>query len=219
MKNAIIFIIALAVSGIALAESPVPAQESPAPAQNYGKYPAPFGLQWGMSIEEVTAMGVTLTPHPSKKDVYSAKALPKNLSDGEIYILRFKRGFGLVRVGALTSAITLDLDGAQGKERYNRLRTAISNIYGDPDEVHERTGAARVFDDSNQFYECLLFAGCGYWVSFWGKQKNDGNILLEIRGLERGSGRVDLFFESAALDTAEEREKEENDRDDEKALK
>ena len=103
MKNAIIFIIALSVSGIALAESPAPAQESPAP--NYGKYPAPFGLQWGMSMEEVTAMGVELTPHPSKKDVYSAAALPKNLSDAEIYILRFKRGFGLVRVGALTSAI------------------------------------------------------------------------------------------------------------------
>ena len=212
MKNAIIFIIALAVSGIAPAESP-------APAQNYGKYPAPFGLQWGMSMEEVTAMGVELTPHPSKKDVYSAAALPKNLSDAEIYILRFKRGFGLVRVGALTSAITLDLDGAQGKERYNRLKTAVSNIYGKPDMVRERTGAARVFDDSNQFYECLLFDGCGYWVSFWGKQKSGGNILLEIRGLERGSGRVDLFFESAALDAAEEREKEKNDRDDENALK
>ena len=215
MKNAIIFIVALAVSGIA------PAQESPAPAQNYGKYSAPFGLQWGMSIEEVAAMGVELTPHPSKKGVYSATALPKNLSDAEIYILRFKRGFGLVRVGALTSAITLDLDGAQGKERYNRLRTAIRKLYGNPDMVREKTGALRVFDDSNQFYECLLFDGCGYWVSFWGKQKTGGggNILLEIRGLEPGKGRVDIFFESAAFDAAEEREKQENDRDDEKALK
>ena len=208
MKNAIIFVVALAASSLALAQSP---------AQNYGKYRAPFGLEWGLSIGQVTAMGVKLTPHPSEKGVYGATALPKNLSDGEKYILRFKRGFGLVRVGVLTSPITQDLDGAKGKERYNRLKTAIINQYGNPDDEHELTGAARIFDDSNQFYECLLFDGCGYWASFWGTQKN-GNILLELRGLERGTGRASVFYESAALYTAIEREKEENSRSDEKAF-
>ena len=113
MKNAIIFIIALAVSNLALAESS---------AQIYGKYAAPFGLEWGLSEEQVTAMGVKLTPVNPAKWVYRAKTLPKHLSDIERYTLEFHPGFGLIRVTAYTEV----------RERFNQLKTALVNKYGKP---------------------------------------------------------------------------------------
>ena len=201
MKNAIIFIIALAVSGIALAESH---------AQIHGKYAAPFGLEWGLSKEQVTAMGVKLTPHKSAKDTYTAKTLPKNLSDGEAYYLIFKQGFGLVAIGVVTNNITRDPLGSKGIERYSQLKTAIVNKYGKPDDEFER--ALR-----NQFYECLKHEGCGSWASFWASG-TDGVIALELRGLTRGIGYIELKYESAALYIAAEQEEAEKSRSDEDSL-
>ena len=208
MKNAIIFIIALAVSNLALAESP---------AQIHGKYAAPFGLEWGMSKEQVTAMGVKLTSTNPAEGVYTAKTLPKNLSDAENYVLVFKQEFGLVKVSALTSDITRDVHGSEGKERYNQLKMAVADKYGKPDKEQEWTDRAI---DSGQFYQCLAYGGCGYWLSFWGEVGNETGaaILLQIHGISRGTGLIELRYESAAFHTAKKREAEEKSRSDEDAL-
>lgn len=208
MKNAIIFVIALAISSLALAESP---------AQNYGKYAAPFGLEWGMSKEQVMEMGVELTPSDSVKGNYGTTTLPKNLSDAKEYDLFFEQEFGLVLVAAYTRHMTGDLYGSKGKERYSQLKTAIIKKYGKPRLEYEMTGLTRIFGDSNQFYECLKYDGCGAWTSFWGSAK-DGNIRLDILGLSRGTGWVSLIYASAASFTASEKKKEEQSRSDEDAL-
>ena len=208
MKNAIIFVIALAVSNLAVAESP---------AQIYGKFSAPFGLEWGMSKEQVTEMGVNLTPHPSAKGAYTAKILPKNLSDAEEYYLVFEQGFGLVKVSAHTKNITSDLYGSKGKERYSQLKTAIVNKYGKPSRELEATGRARIYDNIDEFYQCLNYDGCGYWVSLWGNSAG-GGIALNIEGLSRGTGYIALTYESLAFYTAHEKEEAEKSRSDEDAL-
>ena len=208
MKNAIIFIIALAVSNLALAESH---------AQIYGKYAAPFGLEWGMSKEQVTAMGVKLTPDDSDNESYTATTLPKNLSDAEKYILTFKPQFELVQVITFTSDITGDLYGSKGKERYSQLKTTLVNKYGKPDYEFEWTGRTRIYEDSDKFYECLEHDDCGRWASVWGSE-TDGAIGLKIKGLSRGKGYISLSYGSAALFTALEQEEAEKSRSDEDAL-
>ena len=119
MKNAIIFIIALAVSNLALAESS---------AQIHGKYAAPFGLKWGMSKEQVTLMGVKLTLYDSELGIYGAAVLPENVSDVTEYRLYFDRRFGLTGVTAYTGR----LDILKGEERYDQLTRTLVNKYGKP---------------------------------------------------------------------------------------
>ena len=208
MKNAIIFIIALAVSNLALAESP---------AQIYGKYAAPFGLEWGLSKEQVTAMGVKLTPLDPTEESYATKTLPKNLSDGKYYLLAFMQGFGLVEIRVLTSSITNDVYGSKGKERYNELKTAIVNKYGKPSKEWEWTDGSRLYDDSDQFYECLRSPPCGLWASAWGND-TDGMILLEIASDKPGVGYISLSYASVVSYTARQQEAEEKSRSDEDAL-
>ena len=208
MKNAIIFIIALAVSNLAVAESP---------AQIYGKYAAPFGLEWGMSKEKLAEMGVKLTPYHPIDGAYNATILPKNLSDAARYGLIFKQGFGLVKIAVHTNEVTSDLYGSKGKERYSQLKTAIINKYGAPKSEGEHTGNSHIYEDSHQFYQCLMHDGCGDWASHWGNE-TDGIILLRIYGVAPGIGYVSLDYRSAAFYTAVKQESEEQSRSDEDAL-
>ena len=202
MRNAIIFIIALAVSGIALAESH---------AQNYGKYAAPFGLEWGMSKEQLTAMGVKLTPIDEAEGVYTAERLPKKLRDVKEYTLLLKQGFGLVKATAETNAFKSDYSGSAAKKRYSQLKTAIINKYGRPDTVAEQTGVNGTYQRRHQFYQCLMSVGCGAWASIWSNKK-DGYISLYILGVSRSEGVVSIGYESAAFYTAREQEAEERAR-------
>ena len=207
MKNAIIFIIALAVSGIALAESP---------RQIYGKYAAPFGLEWGMPKEQVTMMGVKLTPSESVKDAYWAKNLPKKLSDAQAYSLNFKQGLGLIKAIAVTGDITMDVYGSKGKERYNQLKTVIANKYGKPKVDLEWSALGPTSINDEQFYQCLKL-GCGHWFSEWQDEITNASIRLEIRGISRGTGYILLRYTSAASPTDSEKEAEKS-RSDEDAL-
>ena len=161
MKNAIIFIIALAVSSLVVAESS---------AQNYGKFSAPLGLEWGLSAEQLAEMGVELTPIAPLDavgvDVYTATNLPKKLSDAERYVLTFKPGFGLVKADVTTYPITRDVDVVKGKERYRQLKTAMVKKYGKPDYEYEW-----LFDHITlHHYECMeINYGCGQWGGTVGK--------------------------------------------------
>ena len=202
MKNAIIFVIALAVSNLALAESH---------AQNYGKYAAPFGLEWGMSKEKLTAMGVKLTPIDETEGVYTAERLPKNLTDVKEYGLLFKQGFGLVKATAETNQFGHDWAGFKAKKRYSQLQRAIIKKYGLPDTVVEQTGINGTYTRMNQFYQCLMSVGCGAWGFVWGNKK-DGYISLYILGVSDLVGVVSIGYESVAFYTAREQEAEERAR-------
>lgn len=186
MKNAIIFIIALAVGNLALAESS---------AQIHGKYAAPFGLEWGLSEEQVTAMGVKLTRLDSALGSplaqYGTINLPKNLSDVERYFLDFHPEFGLIEVTAHTVEYP---DALQARERYNQLKTTLANKYGKPSVL------------DNREYHAILH---------WGSDI-DGTIELEL-----AYDYVSLDYQSATEYIAAEREfqkKEEQIVPDEDAL-
>ena len=56
---------------------------------------AMFGLQWGMTLDAVTSMGISITKEKGSQNLenYVTSSLPKNLSDIEKYILVFSPGF------------------------------------------------------------------------------------------------------------------------------
>ena len=178
MKNAIIFIIALAVSNLALAESS---------AQIHGKYAAPFGLEWGMSEEQVTLMGVKLTLYDSELGVYGAAVLPKNVSDVTGYKLYFDQLFGLIGVAAYTGP----LDILKGEERYDQLTRTLVNKYGKPSIDTDSLSSVRTK------------------TLDWGSAI-DGTITLKRRTDEEV--RIDLTYRSGALSIAAERKRERESR-------
>lgn len=167
----------------------------------------PFGLSWGMSKSEVQDSGVALTEMDSlgfaSLSQYSTGSLPKNLSDAKSYNLLFESDIGLVKVVMISETISGDVYGSAGKARYDELKGVFTRKYGNPTQEREVSGM-ELWDEPDEFYECLAYDGCGYWISLF--QKNGSVYSVNLKGLGRGEGYITVGFESPqwsdALDKA-----------------
>jgi len=158
------------------------------------KKEAMFGLYWGMTPKEITSLGITLINVKEEKNFqyYTTESLPKNLSDIEKYYLVFSDG-KLIKIFARCKSITNDSTGSDGKERFNVLNKSLQDKYGTPDFKSQRIGS-KLFKEYDEFYECLKYAGCGNWAC--GYEKPTKVIVLELKGLSRGTGYISLQVEA-----------------------
>lgn len=99
---------------------------------------APFGLSWGMSTEQVRALGIELTDSPVENwgKSFEAAKLPKVLSDAEYAILSFGFDDRLWRIGAASRSFGGDPAGAKALARYDELNTVLTEKYGKGKQVH-----------------------------------------------------------------------------------
>lgn len=153
-----------------------------------------FGLRWGMTVAEVKAAGVTLSKTRGDRNLetYKASSMPKNLSDFESYSMVFADG-RLVKIWGLSKDIANDPSGSAGKERFEALRTALIQKYGQP-KLNSQTVGNKLFKEYDEFYQCLAYSGCGLWVSTFGTPDKD--LSIELKGLRRGTGYVDITAEA-----------------------
>lgn len=116
----------------------------------------PFGLEWMVTAEEVTQLGVTLTPFPNDTfgASFSATNLPKALSDMEMVVLSFGFDDKLWRVAALGTENANDKYGNSGKVRYNQLKESLSKTY-DIGPSGERPSSDSYYGDPENFAYAL----------------------------------------------------------------
>lgn len=152
-----------------------------------------LGFRWGMSIQDVRAVGSKLEKKEADRnlEIYEASTVPKPLSDFETYMLTFSDG-KLVKVSVIGKDISGDPTGSNGKERFGALQHVLSEKYGKPKNY--QTIGNKLYKDRDEFYECLKYSGCGVWASsFENKEKT---IVLEINGLRRGVGYLRIAAEA-----------------------
>lgn len=153
-----------------------------------------FGLKWGMTVQDVKAAGVNLTKMKNDRNLetYRAPAVPRGLSDFEIYSFVFADG-KLVKLWALSKDIVDDPTGNTGKERFGALRTMLSEKYGKPAQNHQVIGSI-LFKGADEFYQCLAYRGCGLWVA--GFETPEKDVYVHLKGLRRGTGYLDVTAEA-----------------------
>ena len=157
---------------------------------------APFGLTWGMSKAEVESLGVTLLESSSEGSIafYRTDELPIDLSNAEIYSLVIEEDRGLQKVTMVSDNIENDAYGDEGKRVYNRLKTALIDKYGEPDSDFEFVGGT-LWDEDDEFYQCLAYDGCGGWASFFINESAGESVFISLEGLSRGTGYIKLAYE------------------------
>ena len=180
-------------------------------------FPAPFGLEWGLTQEQVKALGVTLTEDGSDGFLtfYRTNSLPKNLSNADEYALLISPRHGLVKVVYASNTITKDAYGTSGKQHYEEIKRKLAAKYGTP-ESYEYSGR-ELYNEADEFYQCLLYDGCGSWVSFWEMKKSGllSHITLRLEGKRRGQGWIRIDYESTLANlVANERDAEQSKKDD-----
>jgi len=155
---------------------------------------APFGLKWQMTKNELIKIGVMLNKKDSKSSAtrYSAKNLPKNMNDTDDVSMIIDDEFGLVKITWISKNITNDAFGTQGKSKYDELKEGLTKKYNMAGNSFERVGMT-LFKESDEFYQCLKYSGCGMYSTSWKSEAVD--ILLELKGLSRGVGYLTIVYE------------------------
>ena len=179
---------------------------------------APFGLTWGQSKADLQSQGVAFYDCGDfdLAQRCRTKILPKSLSIAEFYFLFFHPRKGLVKVGMVGKTINDDIAGSNGKSDYARIKTSLTTKYGPRLSKVEIIGQ-KLYDGHDEFYQCLAYAGCGAWLSFW-EGSDESGILLKLEGLSRGVGYLVLMYDSKEWSQIVDDEKAKKSTDDDSAL-
>jgi hypothetical protein len=177
---------------------------------------APFGFAWGMSQSQVQNLvkSIKKTSSNGKFSFLEFSKAPKNLSNAEKYVAVFDKQYGLQKLIFASKKIESDIYGDNGKSQYEDLKKAIVNKYGKPTDNAEIVGL-HLFKDTDEFYQCLKYDGCGGWLSIW---KGTPNIILELNGLSRGVGYIRLTYEGPKWGVAVDESNEEKQKANQSAL-
>ena len=160
---------------------------------------APFGLTWGSTVTEVSKVAtLTKLRADNNMTLYKTLSLPKNHSLKESYVLVFSKG-KLVKVGMVSVSYENDLYGTEGVEGFERvISQLITNGYVlDSKDI---IMGLELYEESYEFYQCLKYTGCGAVYAYL--NKGGTSVLVQLKGLVRGVGYLDIMFESSDFHNA-----------------
>lgn len=178
-------------------------------------FPAPFGLSWGMSSNEIKKLGFSKYSEIDGIDKYVSKTVPKPWSDGRFYIAEIYKG-RLVRLTSQSAEIIGDSYGVMGKEKYSNIRGILSKKYGKPTYTSDLKEEKLSGGNQDKFYQCIMQGGCGRHYSFY--NVNNGNILIELKGVKPGTGVIQVAYVHPRYRAAQDSIKQKNQKIDVKAF-
>ncbi|ORQ01223.1 hypothetical protein B7971_18490, partial [Vibrio cholerae] len=118
--------------------------------------------------------------------------MPKAWSKAENYVAVTYKG-RLVKVAAMSTDFTDDIYGLKGKSNYEQVKSLLTKKYGSPSTHYERVGGD-LYDDADEFYQCLDYSGCGAYLSIF--DYAGGVISVQLKGKRRGEGFLTIGYES-----------------------
>ena len=165
---------------------------SPAVAQD----DAPFGLTWGMSVEQLREAGVRLRALQADETGtrYSTGDLPKMLADLDEVVLSFGRNNKLYRVEAVSRDFLHDIDGSRVKARYEALSRALAAKYGAGKVTHDIN---RPWDRAEHFLMGLYLGSSRYYTDF---ASPNVSVRLAIEAKRRDTGIYVLTYLNKELE-------------------
>lgn len=160
-------------------------------------FPKPFGLSWGATSKELSDIGFTKLDSGDDMVAMHSYATPKSWSIGKEYVV-FLYNDKMVRAGAFSEPFKNDVYGTEGKEAFERIVGLIGKKYG-PMKKTTFTGL-KLYKDSDEFYQCLEYAGCGYYQA--SLDYAGGQIHVRLIGERRGEGKLMVSYDSPELNAA-----------------
>ena len=165
----------------------------------------PFGLKWGMQQGDLSEHGIKVKDRSKAGEltVVNAEEVPDAYAETKMVSMLFDRELGLVKVRWTSYDIEADPDGTLGRSKYGEMKAIIASQLGEPTDETLVVGA-RLFDQEDEFYQCLAYEGCGVWSALW-EHAPSGGVLLSVEGVGAGRGFVQIDYESANWQEASSR--------------
>ena len=155
-----------------------------------------FDLNWGESIADVEARYQVVNRDTSTPGItllfLAGDQFPSNT---DTVAAAFSEEFGLMKVVWNSENFTEDPFGNQGKAEFDKLYDTLARKLG-PGDKTTIVGLV-LWNERDEFYQCLDHAGCGGWIAFWrGTDSEDSVAMLQLKGLSRGVGYLSYGVES-----------------------
>lgn len=171
---------------------------------SFSEISAPSEMQWGQSQSDLKRSGLSITDckKSGELEYCLASGHDKPISFAEAYYLYFIPNYGLQKVLVIGENITGDVYGSEGKTNYKNVKNSLMKKYPEADgykhTAFEYIGR-KLYDESDEFYQCLKYDGCGSWQTFIGAENDDalGYFIVELKGSSRGTGYINLTYESS----------------------
>ena len=153
--------------------------------------PAPFGLTWGASVEDLKAADIRLQMRISDQSGmrFAATKLPRALSDLGETILSFGNDDRLHRIEAIGEDVVNDPSGERLKVRYAALSRSLTTKYGPGVARHE---IQEPWTRRNDFLTGIYRGSSHHYTDFTGQNVK---IRLAIRASRRGVSNYVLIFQ------------------------
>ena len=169
----------------------------------------PFGLEMGMTPEQLRQAGVDLKPQ--KNGWFEARKLPKTLDAFEAYELWVEPGIGLCKLRAIGRTITSNSFGDQLKAEFDTIEQLLVGAYGQNIRFDFlRNGS--IWSDRNDWMMALLKKERTL-TSFWDKSEGStmkdrvSAIALYANGMNVSRGYIDVRYEFENVDSCIEKSK------------
>lgn len=158
----------------------------------------PFGLEMGMTKEQMKALGISLTPDPKSPDWYITKRTPKGLEEFEEYHLWISPAAGLCKLYAIGRDVELNAFGDRLKTEFSEIREMLVQVYGAPED-YDFLRKGSIWDDPEEWAMSIVQEE-RMLASIWTDDKNKLKdsiqaIKLEGHALKLSEGYLTLAYE------------------------
>lgn len=157
-----------------------------------------FGIAFGQTVIKVRELGAVIDKDNQLSNEYTewykVKRFPKHPADTAFGLIGFTTA-GLQKIVWVSEDITSDADGSKGRDKFSYYEEIINKKYNllQPSKKYQISGA-KLYKESDEFYQCLKYGGCGMWASVWTGAW--GSTILEIQTSgKRGEGWLRLSYE------------------------
>lgn len=169
-------------------------------------YAGPFGLEMGMTFDQVKSACDGRTPRLLKEDYY--EVIPSKVhSSFDTYIVCIDKEFGLYFIKAIGPDITSSSYGIEVKTQFNKVKDSLTNNYGEGNMIDVLLPGS-LWDNDNEWILSLSY-NQRYFMCNWDKaecqkmSENLSSIVLAAKASDVYTGHIVLeyyFTNSAAVE-------------------
>jgi hypothetical protein len=155
-----------------------------------------FGLSFGQSLTEAETLGFQGVELKRDGEIttFLSRQLPRAPTNTEFALLAFHDAFGLQKVVWKSKDISDDPLGLEGKSQYARVAQLLTEKYGSEPPMKREIVGVVLYQEIDEFYQCLNYSGCGAWFSFWEGDFGTASVEIKSNG-SRGKGWINVTYE------------------------
>ena len=187
-----------------------PVRRAASPSRGQDTDASPFGIQIGMTMNELTAISGTPSPEQTI-GMYRLPKVPRPHASFESYAVHYSDKYGVCRIIAIGKSVELNAFGDRLKQEFSTVSEQLQERYGSG-ELMDILRSGSIWDDT-QHWSMAMSREERILARSWERPKNLNEfpslsaILLRATAMNTRAGFLVLSFEGQNFRSCQNEEK------------